>query len=109
MPPSVLPSVATASAGQYWCGFNFRTPKSTASDPPGNSVAARKLLANKVHRLNASSMSAFLHVDPAVVRSPQTTGFAGNVSARTRDAAFAKRSGAKRVQGALPANGRFCR
>src|SRR3989304_71954 len=60
MPPSVLPRVATASAGQYCCGLNLSTPNSTASEPPGSSVAARKLLAKSAPRLNDSSMSVIV-------------------------------------------------
>ncbi|MNC93116.1 hypothetical protein D3C83_96720 [compost metagenome] len=57
MPPSVLPRVATPSAGHHCCGCSFSTPNSTASEPPGSRVAARKLDANSAQRL-ASSLKA---------------------------------------------------
>jgi len=50
MPPSVLPSVATASAGHMVAAPLARTPAKTSSEPPGSSVAARKLLRNRVPR-----------------------------------------------------------
>ena len=56
MPPRVLPVVATARAGQNEPACCFSTPNSTASDPPGRSVAARKLAMNKAQRLVSSGM-----------------------------------------------------
>src|SRR6266850_2803431 len=50
MPPRVLPSVATASAGHTAAAPLARTPARTSSEPPGSSVAARKLLRNRVPR-----------------------------------------------------------
>src|SRR5215813_7643929 len=56
MPPSVLPAVATASAGQYCAKFDFRAANRTTSEPPGSSVAARKLETNSVQRVATSLM-----------------------------------------------------
>src|SRR5262245_41844231 len=56
MPPSVLPSVATPSAAASNGGCALSPAKSHASEPPGSSVAARKLLANSVQRLASSPM-----------------------------------------------------
>lgn len=53
MPPSVLPSVPSSNAGQNNSGCSFKTPNSTASEPPGSKVAARKLLMNNPHRLKS--------------------------------------------------------
>jgi hypothetical protein len=48
MPPRLLPSVATASAGQTATVPDSSNPVSTTSDPPGSSVAERKLLTKSV-------------------------------------------------------------
>ena len=60
--------LATASAGQYWCGLSLSTPNSTTSDPPGSSVAARKLLTNSAVKPIVSPMPLLLHagIRPAV-------------------------------------------
>src|SRR5512140_3939651 len=41
MPPSVLPTVATASAGHFIAGASLSSASSTISELPGSSVADR--------------------------------------------------------------------
>src|SRR5688572_13395091 len=55
-PPRVLPAVATVRAGQTVSGCSLSIANRTASEPPGSSVAARKLLANRVQRLGVTSI-----------------------------------------------------
>ena len=56
IPPSVLPMVAKTSACQCKSEYANNTPTSTASDPTGSRVAARKLLVNNAIRLDCSSI-----------------------------------------------------
>jgi hypothetical protein len=55
IPPSVLPIVATISAGHWSSGALCSSARSTSSEFPGSSVAQRKLLANSPHSPSESS------------------------------------------------------
>lgn len=57
-PPSVLPAVATAMAGQNSSGLSLTRPNSTGSEPIGNSVAATKATTNSVDSPYSGSASA---------------------------------------------------
>jgi hypothetical protein len=72
MPPSVLPTVATISAGQYWCGVEPTTAARTNSDPPGNKVAARKLLANNAHKPDDSLINDIVACAPGSLPTRHT-------------------------------------
>ena len=54
-PPSVLPTVATAMVGQNNSGLSLTRPKTTASDPNGNSVAEMNDTTNTVLKPNWGS------------------------------------------------------
>src|SRR5689334_21418418 len=61
MPPSVLPAVATSTAGQKSSGLSLMRPNSAGSDPSGSSVAETKdttKSVDKPKRGSASSVSA---------------------------------------------------
>jgi len=54
MPPLVLPRVATPHRTAGAMDVSLATRANTASEPPGNKVDARKLLANSVQRETGS-------------------------------------------------------
>ena len=57
-PPTVLPAVATSTAGQNSSGLSLTRPNTAGSEPSGNSVAEMKATRNKVLKPNSGRASS---------------------------------------------------